>query len=52
MGQHLDLGFENRSGVAVADCLAMIEAKTAALVACACELGALIAGGTGHAASS
>ncbi len=42
-GQHLDLGFESRDSVTVADYLAMIEGKTAALVACACELGALVA---------
>ncbi len=42
-GQHLDIGFENRDAVLVADYLAMIEGKTAALVACACELGALVA---------
>lgn len=43
-GQHLDLDFESRDVVPIADYLAMIEGKTAALVACACELGALIAG--------
>jgi geranylgeranyl diphosphate synthase type I len=42
-GQHLDIGFESRDAVPVADYLAMIEGKTAALVACACELGALVA---------
>ena len=42
-GQHLDIGFENRDNVSVGDYLAMIEGKTAALVACACEMGALIA---------
>lgn len=43
-GQHLDIEFENRNDVTVEDYLTMIEGKTAALVSCACELGALIAG--------
>jgi len=42
-GQYLDIGFESRDSVSTADYLAMIEGKTAALVACACEIGALIA---------
>lgn len=42
-GQYLDIGFEGRANVSVADYLAMIEGKTGALVACACEMGALIA---------
>jgi len=42
-GQHLDIGFENKSDVPVADYLIMIEGKTAALLACSCELGALVA---------
>jgi geranylgeranyl diphosphate synthase type I len=42
-GQHLDIGFESRSEVPVADYLVMIEGKTAALLACSCELGALVA---------
>lgn len=42
-GQHLDIGFENKTNVPVADYLEMIEKKTAALMACACEMGALIA---------
>lgn len=43
-GQFLDIGFEERDAVAVGDYLAMVEGKTAALVACACEFGALVAG--------
>jgi geranylgeranyl diphosphate synthase type I len=43
-GQYLDIGFESRSDVSVDDYLAMIEGKTAALVACSCEIGALVAG--------
>jgi geranylgeranyl diphosphate synthase type I len=43
-GQYLDIGFESRDDVSVEDCLDMIEEKTAALVACSCEMGALVAG--------
>ncbi len=42
-GQHLDIEFEGRDDVSVEDYLAMVERKTAALLACACELGALVA---------
>jgi len=42
-GQYLDIGFESRANVSVAEYLAMTEGKTATLVACACEMGALIA---------
>jgi geranylgeranyl diphosphate synthase type I len=43
-GQYLDIGFESRDDVSVEDYLTMIEGKTAALVACSCEIGAVIAG--------
>ena len=43
-GQSQDLAFEGRSDVALAECLAMAEAKTGALLGAACELGALAAG--------
>ncbi len=43
-GQYLDIGFEEDDNVSVEDYMVMIEAKTAALVACACELGGLVAG--------
>jgi geranylgeranyl diphosphate synthase type I len=47
-GQHLDIGFESRSPVqdpvSTAEYLAMIEGKTASLIACACQMGGLIAG--------
>lgn len=43
-GQHLDIGFEGRDDVTVADYLAMVRGKTAALLTCTCQLGALIAG--------
>ncbi len=42
-GQYLDIGFESRDSVSTSEYLAMIEGKTAALIACACEMGALIA---------
>jgi geranylgeranyl diphosphate synthase type I len=42
-GQYLDIGFESRDTVSISEYLAMVEGKTAALVACACEMGALIA---------
>jgi geranylgeranyl diphosphate synthase type I len=42
-GQYLDIGFESRNHVSVEDYLAMIEGKTAALAACSCQMGALIA---------
>lgn len=43
-GQASDMAFERRSTVTVAECLAMEEGKTGALVACATALGALLAG--------
>ncbi|MFZ1754999.1 MAG: polyprenyl synthetase family protein [Caldilineaceae bacterium] len=43
-GQHLDIGFEDREKVAVADYLRMIEGKTAVLLATALSIGALIGG--------
>jgi len=52
-GQYLDIGFESCTNVSIPDYLAMIEGKTAALVACACEMGSLIAtpsAGSGHSA--
>lgn len=45
-GQYLDIGFERRDDVSIAEYLAMVEGKTAALAACACEMGALVAGAT------
>jgi geranylgeranyl diphosphate synthase type I len=42
-GQHLDIGFEREDDVSVEDYLTMVEGKTASLVACSCEMGALIA---------
>ena len=43
-GQHLDIDFEGRAEVSVDEYVTMIEGKTAALIACSCELGALVAG--------
>ncbi|MDI5967455.1 family 2 encapsulin nanocompartment cargo protein polyprenyl transferase [Streptomyces sp. SL13] len=43
-GQHADCSFERRGDVSLAECLAMAEAKTGALLGCACALGALYAG--------
>lgn len=42
-GQHDDCAFESREHVAVQECLRMAEAKTGALLGCACALGALYA---------
>ncbi len=41
-GQYMDIGFESRPETSVEEYLTMIEGKTAALVACSCELGALV----------
>lgn len=43
-GQHLDMSFEHREDVTLAEYWRMIEGKTAALISCACELGACLAG--------
>ncbi|MEJ3747568.1 family 2 encapsulin nanocompartment cargo protein polyprenyl transferase [Actinomycetes bacterium KLBMP 9797] len=43
-GQHADLTFEERDDVGLDDCLRMAQAKTGALLACACGLGALFGG--------
>ena len=42
-GQYLDIGFESRDDVTISEYLAMVAGKTAALIACACEMGALVA---------
>jgi geranylgeranyl diphosphate synthase, type I len=44
-GQHLDMRFENRLDVTVAEYFEMVHGKTAALIATATFLGALLAGG-------
>ncbi len=43
-GQAQDMAFERRQEVSVADCRAMEEAKTGALLACASSIGAILAG--------
>ena len=43
-GQYLDMSFEARERVTVEEYLVMIEAKTAALIAAAAQLGAMLAG--------
>jgi geranylgeranyl diphosphate synthase type I len=45
-GQSSDISFEERTDVTVEECLAMAGGKTAVLLRCACELGALHGGGT------
>jgi geranylgeranyl diphosphate synthase, type I len=43
-GQGADLAFEQRGDVTLAECLAMAGDKTAALMACACSIGAIHVG--------
>ncbi|HEY8472428.1 MAG TPA: polyprenyl synthetase family protein [Natronosporangium sp.] len=45
-GEHADIAFEARADVDLDECLSMVEGKTGAMLACACALGALQAGGT------
>ncbi len=45
-GQHLDMRFEQRDDVTVAEYIRMIEGKTAALIGAAVAIGALIGGAT------
>jgi geranylgeranyl diphosphate synthase, type I len=45
-GQDADLAFERRADVDLPECLDMARAKTGALLACSCALGALVGGGT------
>lgn len=42
-GQYLDMAFETRADVSMDDYWRMINGKTAALLSCCCELGALLA---------
>ncbi|MFH9429877.1 polyprenyl synthetase family protein [Streptomyces sp. NPDC017615] len=44
-GQMADVAFEHRTTISLEEALAVSEAKTAALLSCACELGAGLAGG-------
>jgi geranylgeranyl diphosphate synthase type I len=41
-GQYLDISFENRIDIGLSDYLDMVAGKTAALIACSLELGALV----------
>lgn len=43
-GQQLDMEFENRTDVTVAEYMEMIRLKTSVLLGCACRLGAMAAG--------
>ncbi len=45
-GQSADMAFERRTNVSVDECFTMVERKTAALLGCACHLGALFGGAT------
>ncbi|MFE3506376.1 family 2 encapsulin nanocompartment cargo protein polyprenyl transferase [Kitasatospora sp. NPDC059160] len=49
-GQQIDCAFEQRNDVSLAECLAMAEAKTGALLGAACAMGALYGGGSEEAA--
>ncbi len=51
-GQHLDLAYETRPTVSVAEYMRMIEGKTAALISAAVRSGALIAGASADASSA
>jgi geranylgeranyl diphosphate synthase, type I len=44
-GQNADLSLEQRAEVELAECVRMAEGKTAALIGCACALGAVFGGG-------
>ncbi|WP_344446962.1 polyprenyl synthetase family protein, partial [Kitasatospora nipponensis] len=44
VGQQADCAFEQRTDVTLVECLAMAEAKTGALLGCACAIGALYGG--------
>jgi geranylgeranyl diphosphate synthase, type I len=44
-GQNADLSWEQRAEVEPAECVRMAEGKTAALIGCACALGAVFGGG-------
>jgi geranylgeranyl diphosphate synthase type I len=47
-GQYLDISFERRLDVGVADYMAMIDLKTAYLIACSLELGAMLGSDDGR----
>lgn len=47
-GQQLDMEFESRRDVSVEEYIEMIRLKTSVLLACACKLGAIMAGASGE----
>lgn len=47
-GQRADISFEARTDVGMAECVQMAEQKTAALMGCACAVGAMSAGASRH----
>lgn len=51
-GQQADCAFETRAEVTLDECLSMAEAKTGALLGCACAMGALYAGAEPEAAAA
>ncbi|MCX4723845.1 family 2 encapsulin nanocompartment cargo protein polyprenyl transferase [Streptomyces sp. NBC_01306] len=51
-GQQADCAFETRAEVTLDECLSMAEAKTGALLGCACAMGALYAGAGPEAAAA
>ncbi|MGF1431180.1 family 2 encapsulin nanocompartment cargo protein polyprenyl transferase [Kitasatospora sp. LaBMicrA B282] len=51
-GQQADCAFERRSTVSLAECLAMAEAKTGALLGAACAVGAVYGGASERAAEA
>jgi geranylgeranyl diphosphate synthase type I len=52
LGQAADYAFEDRASVTLAECLQMAERKTATLLGCACEIGALAGGADGRRAAA
>jgi geranylgeranyl diphosphate synthase type I len=51
-GQQMDISYEGRADVSVDDYLAMVERKTAALMAAACGAGACVGGGSVESAAA
>ncbi|MBB6174799.1 geranylgeranyl diphosphate synthase type I [Nocardiopsis mwathae] len=51
-GQAADISFEQRDDVSLAECEAMVRAKTGSLIACSCSLGAFAAGARAETAAS
>lgn len=51
-GQQYDMDFEDRNDVTVAEYTEMIRLKTSVLLACACRIGAILAGATNNVSDS